>query len=554
MKPLRWILQFVFLISVFITPLTAAKIEADSADSPLIISGWVNEENSFTGNLRLTARGSGAVDFVFLPYDLKDESGEHIIPRQNVKLGGDLTLQPGIPKDFQVSVSGIKVAGTYRGQLEILLPAEHPPFKLRIETLVIARARPAVALLPGAEQVRLNLVNCRGWMDCRLVSLILPASASLNTWQLQISNDSPADAKILDLKIVIRGEKTGYQIPDSALALPAMPQSLPANKITSLPLRIKRSAIPPDHYSGTIYLKLEGREDRLSIPVDLNVRTGPFWPLAVLLLGILFGRLLKYMQDRGKPQSDALAAVNEVQALLNRADPGDRKILQPMVDAIRQLVYREKLETVQSRLEAVKARLEALEKLGSMQKTIEAVEQNALTTEIIKNIGKTRQLISEGKDSEVHTMMEEMEKSINKLDSERDKLMGETGAESAEFKMMLTQSREAKAAAEKAAEGPPSPITVSGWFPKFLNKMKTMVEAISGLSDEIRAEATFWLIRPLLWLVLLCGLLVVGISSLYVDNGLTFGANPLMDYTGLIIWGLSADVASRTLGNLRAGG
>ncbi|MCC5610123.1 hypothetical protein LC612_26010 [Nostoc sp. CHAB 5834] len=73
---------------------------------------------------------------------------------------------------------------------------------------------------------------------------------------------------------------------------------------------------------------------------------------------------------------------------------------------------------------------------------------------------------------------------------------------------------------------------------------------LSGVSDQVRAEATFWVVRPLLSLTLLVGLSAAGISSLYIENGTTFGARPFADYLGLILWGLSADVASRSLSNL----
>jgi hypothetical protein len=69
----------------------------------------------------------------------------------------------------------------------------------------------------------------------------------------------------------------------------------------------------------------------------------------------------------------------------------------------------------------------------------------------------------------------------------------------------------------------------------------------------VRAEATLWVVRPLLSLALLFGLSVVGIRALYVEKGATFGADPFADYLGLVLWGLSADVASRSLSNLPGG-
>ena len=75
---------------------------------------------------------------------------------------------------------------------------------------------------------------------------------------------------------------------------------------------------------------------------------------------------------------------------------------------------------------------------------------------------------------------------------------------------------------------------------------------LSGISDDLRTEASLWLLRPLLWLVLLLGLIALGMKSLYVDNSI-FGASSF-DYISLVFWGLSSDVASRTLGSLKISG
>jgi len=41
--------------------------------------------------------------------------------------------------------------------------------------------------------------------------------------------------------------------------------------------------------------------------------------------------------------------------------------------------------------------------------------------------------------------------------------------------------------------------------------------------------------------------LEIGFEALYMNGSPTFGANPVTDYLTAIIWGLSADVAGRTL-------
>jgi hypothetical protein len=87
--------------------------------------------------------------------------------------------------------------------------------------------------------------------------------------------------------------------------------------------------------------------------------------------------------------------------------------------------------------------------------------------------------------------------------------------------------------------------------PSRLDRFQDFLVALSGVSDRVRTEATFWVVRPILSLVLLVGLSIAGLNTLYVENGTTFGARPLSDYLGLILWGLSADVASRSLSSFQ---
>src|SRR6185312_1230359 len=69
-------------------------------------------------------------------------------------------------------------------------------------------------------------------------------------------------------------------------------------------------------------------------------------------------------------------------------------------------------------------------------------------------------------------------------------------------------------------------------------KVISPVKAEMGLGAHLIGLATW------------AGLLIVGYQTLYVQQGTAFGSNGIFDYVSLVLWGLSADVASRTLGNL----
>ena len=55
-----------------------------------------------------------------------------------------------------------------------------------------------------------------------------------------------------------------------------------------------------------------------------------------------------------------------------------------------------------------------------------------------------------------------------------------------------------------------------------------LMAALSG-ARLISADVRYWLVRPLLWLVLLVTLSLLGLQTLYVNAGTAFGAGGLYD-------------------------
>jgi hypothetical protein len=79
-------------------------------------------------------------------------------------------------------------------------------------------------------------------------------------------------------------------------------------------------------------------------------------------------------------------------------------------------------------------------------------------------------------------------------------------------------------------------------------RLAKVLALLSGL--HVTADVRYWLVRPVLSLALIALLLLLGMQTLYVHDGSTFGAAGLYDYLGLLLWGMSADVAQRTLQSL----
>jgi len=393
--------------------------------------------------------------------------------------------------------------------------------------------------LRGTEQIQLQLVNCSPGLDCVLATLLLPKSNRIEQLQLQFDNPAAEPAQILNSATIVRGNFTGYQLTD-AFSVPAT-ATLAANQIVSLPLTLKPSAIPPDQYSGAIYLTLANQTNRLALPVNLNVKSGPLSPLLILLIGVVLGRLFKYMQEQGGPQAEARKKVYQLEADLKDAHPDDQKLLADMVQATRKLVYRQQLEAANTQVTVIRSRLDVLTQLRAIEAKLNERQKNdePVAEEAFEQIRQVRAEIEKGLDAKAKETLDQVIETLISMPSKR----GEAD-DSEEVKSTL------KGAAANLDQNARS-LAIAPRKPTWMDRVQQTLIDLSGLSDLVRAEATYWFVRPVLYGVLLVGLTIVGLNTLYIEKGETFGARPLSDYFGLLLWGLSADVASRSLSGLQ---
>jgi hypothetical protein len=537
-----WILTAVFLLLINPAPAFADTIiTVDAKDKPLQIKGWLNEENTLIGSIRLSAPAK-VEQFQFLASDLQRQEGDEIIGRQQVSFIGETKLQAGIPKDFQVKVSNPQSPGNYKGQIEIRLPTHKPQI---IDFNVLVKARPKLTSVRGNEQVQLQLTQCNWWFDCGLAHSIFNKSAFLQTWDLAFDNTEDTSVKVIGAEVLLKGEQTGYQLSSNQIKVPNIPQTLKADQIVKLPLSWETNKIPPDRYTGAVYLSLEGGKERLIIPVNLTMRIAPLMPLFILFLGIICGRLTKYMQEKGIPQVETLGKVKELEKQVIQADPSDQKTLIPMLSKAEQLVQQMKLEAATTEVEKISARFECLQQLRNIEQKLEPFKTNPQVkgdSGIMQKINNIRMQISLSQDEQAKTLLEGLQQDIGKL--QLPPMMGD--------KTPINLSEVVKGVKDAVvAVGAAVQSNVKEPVDKWVQWLQKSLIFLSG--SKFRTQATYWFARPLFSLMLLVALSVVGMRSLYMQKGSTFGADPFSDYLGLLVWGLSADVASRSLSNLAGG-
>lgn len=558
----RWLS---ILVALFPPGATAAlSLSVDPADNPMVMVGWLDEPQTggFVGNIRLTAVSSApesapngnagpageaphvpsadadsksgakatdasgaALTLLLLPSDLKlapadgsrpqGEVPDVVISRSNVTLSGNprqLTLD--VPTDVAIHVGGLNRPGTYRGTLKLALAGD-PQDPIAVPLEVRARARPSLTPLSNANELKLDLVQCS---SCWLARLVLPKSAFTDQWDLGFENTSTAQAVWGTPAVDVRGEKTGYQLTSQVSTSPK--GSIPAGGIGSLPVTLKREDMTPDHYKGSLYLSIVDANVHQQVPVNLNVRSGPMLALVAIAFGVLLGQLAEYMQKRGEPQAAQLAEVERVARALRWAHSDDQALLGPQLAKVREAVYYHRLDRVTADLASIEARIAQLDRLRKLEAALLLVPTSENVQKGLEAIGEARRKIEDAEDAAA--AIEEARRKVDEANRVPEGAVAfDAGAESGQ-----------------AAGG----------------RWKALAKFFAPLIDperrrELRAWLTLHLGRPLMHVVLLLGLVAVGFNTLYLGQP-TFGAQPFGDYLGLILWGLSADVARRTLTNL----
>lgn len=524
----------------------------DPPDQTLVISGWLGEPPSpdtFVGSLRLTAQRkapaqpeasrqqndahppsqgttAATLPLLLLPSDLKrDPKGtgstpDLVIDRSNVTLSRNLAaLTPGMPTDVAVKVAGIPGPGTYKGKLQLAV-ATDPPSMAEVDLAVRAFVHPSLTALDSAKELKLDLVRCdRCWLAQRL----LPKSAFATNREFGFRNEAASTANWGYQHIEVRGEKTGNQLTTAQIGFPnAETEGIPAGGIGKLGVTLKGAEMAPDHYTGSLYLSVTDAKAPYQVPVNLNVRSGPFWPLVAIAIGVMLGQLVEYMTKKGEPQAEKLEEVERVSRALSRAHPDDRGILEPQLAKVRAQVLYHRLDKVAADLADIEARLEQLEKLRKLE----------------------GRLPQDPSTEDAKTALREISEARHKIDVAEDAKASVKSAEEAVDKAIAVQESVSYGPAIGGIRTERQPNSWSRFWKRVATKIPDRERRL-----EFRAYVTLYVARPLLHALLLLGLVAVGLNTLYLNQP-SFGAQPFGDYLGLILWGLSADVARRTLTNL----
>jgi hypothetical protein len=477
-----------------------------------------------------------------------------------------LTLDPNIPAEAVVTVTGPLPAGVYDGALDVVsvevAEASSPPGSNPIPELsqiglqVVARVSPLLTLPAGgtliARRVRLD-----GTFDEFLASLFLTEAEQSDQLIIPVANDS-RDPMTVTAGFAALGQASGGPFPSGAISFssdltpaascaPDSKLSLPAQQAPALKACLSMATINPDRYLGNVYLTGTAGPPAQAIPLDLTIKEGPSGPFALILAGIVLSWFAKWLIERAFP---AAALLDNLRKLLRRIDAlptGDQAPLRALAQVVRSQIDADDQEAAQAGLEAATSAVEVTEGLvdfeakhggafAAQRENIRAQLREGLIDEAVAALRALRQLAVTPP-----AAAEGVQPGPSRGLPRRARASGTAG-----YALLVGI---AVIVALLALATLPLPAVVL-----LVAAMLVLLLAIAGRRQIGSYLRGHWVngaaaLRPIVRVAIGLGLAIVGFETLYVANGAQLIATTLDPIVVFTFWGLGSDVASRTIIN-----
>jgi DNA-binding Xre family transcriptional regulator len=504
----------------------------------LQLGGVLSNAEDLEGALRVKATREGRKPY-FLPRgDLVSKTSiVHRIGPGHVKITNPEFALPYDPKkdkgrwrSIPVAVKDVHFAGEYEGRLEL----GSGGCKVDFNVLVVGAAE--ISLVgTGEKAVKLKFARCR-FLTCGpgdFLACLNSPSSRRDQVEVQVDNASQVPADVTAVQVALNSEAGEEIVPDAAFTPPGKPFTLPPQQATALPpIGIKRGEIAPGHYTGAIYLTVAGAEKRIGLPFELDLKDGPFWAIVALVAALLV-QLGQMLATRTQPRKQELREVAAVRKKALAKLNGEAALLEGCLEKAHELALGGKLDDAKAACTAIEEDIGLVEEALALE--AKAKEKGSQPSgEVEKLLAEFREAIESGKGKDADSRLSDLRVSVSRRDA-NDRVAAETAGTPATLKAGDGKRSPGTAAPISGARG----LTV--WF----------VAAWEALSDTARWLSIYvlpWLLRG----VLVAAFLLTGLKELYFSNS-TFGAQYVVDYGGLFLWGLTAAGLNTVLGKIVPG-
>lgn len=444
-------------------------------------------------------------------------------------------MKKGQSREVEVAIEGARFAGEYRGAIH----AGNGHCQILL-TVVVAGA--ADISLVGSESASLNVqvVNCSGFScgPSEDLDFLTRRSARRDDFSPQVNNGSQSPAEITAVQVALNRNPGGQAPPKGAVMPTEQAFTRPPLRISWLePIAVNRDEVKPGHYTGAIYLTLRGAEKRVALPLELDVKSGPLWAIAVLLAA-LFVQFLVWLAGRNKPRGEELRELSDAGRRVRSAlDPEDWALLEDRFRAARDLARRGKLTQAKTARTSLEEEAKWLPEVRAWVVEIEKAHDGRLPDDVRERLLDFRRAVEQGDKGAANSARTDLRNARSPDMVQHDKLQAQALDENAAFD------------AKRPSPPPPGPLVrfaiwIEGGLQRLWSAIVHPLRTISLLS----IYGLPWLLRGLL----VFAFVLAGLKELYFDNA-TFGSDPVLNYSALFVWGLTATAVNAALGKVIPG-
>jgi hypothetical protein len=524
-------------VLLFAVPLAAQEQPIKLDREKLVIEGRLDgTTTSFSRIVRVelpAGSDNTPKTLTVLRDDLQGDAG--VIDRSQIQPNPQTTtLNKGQPVEITITVNNVTRPGTYTGQLSLRVQgsANEVPLPLVLDI------KPRVDVKVAPTQLAATFTRC-GPVPCTCPEW-WPRSLCAGTWLPpymfgnsrvlgQVDNQTPTAVNITAKELLLYGTRPGEGVNTNSLKL-ELPATIEPLRAEDIRLTVDEvNNIPAGRYTGTVRVSPKDATS-MSTSFTLDVRDGPFWAVAVLVLGILFGRLLKNMATAEAQMQ--LKLFPRIRLLRNRIET----IRHEGIDALlnRELTRIERRvneatdteQVLSQALSTLSAKADFFINLEFLATELEDPKYANIKAEALAKLKEAREKKLNGDDVGAVNAVNDVERLM-------------AGVEPVNAASLRERRTSQISDFGDAVSAPPSMTA------RFFS-------ALAGTDPDFGiAEVRFRVWRPLLFFTLLVLLTFLGLESQYLGKS-NFGADGLFDYLTLFLWGISTEVINSTLQGLPA--
>ena len=429
-----------------------------------------------------------------------------------------ITLAKSTTVPVGVSIGGLIRPGIYRGSFEIRVPQDAPGSGTEVRFEVTLVGRPVLVVGPST----LSGLNCWLTSSCTAASFITTTNTTLG-----VENRGSGVATVKSRTMVLRAARGGQVFTDSqGITLDPL-ELIPVGATAKMNVRLGDST-PAGRYQGFVRIATNENDDAFVSDVAFDVRDSPWLAIALLFFGILIGRGLQVMNSpSAQAKRDLTERLRELAVAASQVRDSsvslflDHRIRGAAAD----------IETMIASTATLGMDLDEIASLITVAKRLDAIR-----LESVQAGPKALPTITQHLDQARQALFDEDLKAAD-TEAKTARALIFVGTPPADLPRIFEFAARPKFGVRPGQSVPQAP-------PRGLRFVRTL----AGTESDPRIGWYAYL-KPVLSLLLLIALVMVGLYGMYFKNTV-FGADWLYDYFGLLVWGVSADVAQRTLQTL----